>query len=1537
MLKKITKRLLRIILWLIGIFIAIDLLIVTLIFIPPIQQFAVLKVSKLLTNITGGEITVDRIYLTPTLSLRAKNFAIKDHHFNNMIFATNLKGKINLAKTGKGQVCLSFAELEDGEVVLRNYEGENTVNIAIWAKGFKKNKQKKSFKLLFDNIALNNVRFVYVNDNKRQYYDDNTIDYAFFELQHINLNVDRFLVAGADISCKINSLTLSQYTGFEISSFSSNFRIYAQGLILDSLHFKTPNSIFNGDFAFRYNSFSDYSDFVNLVQFDTKVKSASVAMKDVIYFAPALKGMDNQYIVSGDVGGTVNHLQTKDIYVTYKQQTHIAGNFAIDNVLDSKNRSFNFCIQDAYVNFAELVQFKLPGNKTIPLPAGITNMTCAKIHGKFKGSFTKFNADITMQSNLGSLTADIVTKRIEKTLSYSGNLVCNDLNIGKILNQPEYLNKINLKTSFEGDANYTKNTSELLSSLSLKTRGRIATVDVCGYPLKDLAFRGDYAQKQVNLALRSRDSLAAFNIHGYVNFAQEPLKIEATLAHADFKLNEFFAHYPHSIDTTSAKGFEKFVYTIQKNPHLVLTTDSITLSMSGMQFENMNGYLSIDNAKLTNGTKTSRLDWFRLNAMNRNNLRQFLIHSNAFNVSLKTNYDLPDLITAVKNAAHYYLPEIIDKNKTFALAYDTVSPNADRFIDLDVQLFYTRTLFNLILPKLEIARNSTAYIHLEETKMNDVMNFSCPQVNYAGLGKLYNLKANGKINRAQLLDIELQCDTITIYQKRENLTFSNIDLHTGTNRKEVQFMAAWYNPKFISIHERNHLNGFLRENAEQDFYLKITDSKLFVRESVWRFFGDNNSVTFGKESYLFDKCMLASDIGKIVVDGEISKDSSSKKCNIVLDNFDISLLNSLTAKSRMSFGGDMYLLAVLTSGSNQFSMEGKTFVKEFVFNEELLGDLFLDAKILETGDPHFTGGILSPKKRLNPNLSTFTYSDYLKLPNRIIELNGKWLTKQKELRVHADMDTLHIGFLSPFLASFSHVVSGDASGYLDFVMNKDSLYFDGKVKIKKAQFGIAPLNTIYNIVNQEILFNRQGITFEHVSIQDKFNNVATLSGFVNHEKFNDFKINLNISTQRILALNTQRKIDAPFFGSGFVAGDIAIQGDTKVINFTSHNIKTLPGSLITFPLSSASTVSSSQGIYFVQSNKNEIVKSPKNISTELNFDFIFDITRDADVKLELDPIDGMLQCKTTGKLHLLYNTLSENMDIDGILAIVSGKFNMTLRNFFPRDFTIVEGGTISFSGPLTSAQLNVSALYQRATSLNSLPTEQPIGRTDVLAYLGLTGNLMNPNTNFSFSFPKLTTQQQMEVFNALDTANQQNGIRQFFSFVFLNTFMTSQPNGSEMGQTLNTGIDFVSSILNSVISDQLGNLSIGLNYINNQDYQEYSMNLEKAFYNDRIVLKTNVGYAKNSINTSNNNFMGEFDANFYLNDARTWWINFSFFNDNSDLNTKDARPPQGGGISVVYRQEFNNRKEFLDTWKRKKKVKKEKQKTETAPNPQQHE
>jgi hypothetical protein len=139
-------------------------------------------------------------------------------------------------------------------------------------------------------------------------------------------------------------------------------------------------------------------------------------------------------------------------------------------------------------------------------------------------------------------------------------------------------------------------------------------------------------------------------------------------------------------------------------------------------------------------------------------------------------------------------------------------------------------------------------------------------------------------------------------------------------------------------------------------------------------------------------------------------------------------------------------------------------------------------------------------------------------------------------------------------------------------------------------------------------------------------------------------------------------------------------------------------------------------------------------------------------------------------------------------------------------------------------------------------------------------------------------------------------------------------------QSLGTGLDLVSGILTSFISNNLNNFSIGVNINNQENYKEYSVNAAVRFNKDRGVIKTNLGYAENTIKNSDNNFVADVSFEYFLNEERNWSIRAFYFNDNT--STDLSRPQQGGGIGITFQQEFNNRKDFSENWAVKKKRKK---------------
>jgi len=112
-----------------------------------------------------------------------------------------------------------------------------------------------------------------------------------------------------------------------------------------------------------------------------------------------------------------------------------------------------------------------------------------------------------------------------------------------------------------------------------------------------------------------------------------------------------------------------------------------------------------------------------------------------------------------------------------------------------------------------------------------------------------------------------------------------------------------------------------------------------------------------------------------------------------------------------------------------------------------------------------------------------------------------------------------------------------------------------------------------------------------------------------------------------------------------------------------------------------------------------------------------------------------------------------------------------------------------------------------------------------------------------------------------------------------------------------------------------------MNYINDQEYKEYSVNAALNFYDNRLQFKTNLGYAEHANSSEqNNNFVGDLNMEYRFGKERNWRIRAFYFNDRTGNDA--SKPQQGGGVGISYQQEFNTRKDLYNSSSSKKKSKK---------------
>ena len=1523
------KKALKITAWVVGVFLALDLLLVGLLFVPAIQTFVVHKVTAALSEKWGTEISIGDVHLTPTLKLVAHEVAIKDHHGEKMIYSGTVKGRLRGIKTKPFKLMLGDAEFHDLDVVLRTYKGEETINIAKWASVFKSDKPKRGFELTSNSVDIKNGRFVLINDNSRVVYDTAgrpDIDYSFFELADLDIKAKKFRLNGADVAMSFKQLAFNQYGGFQLQQCSGDFRICDTTLTFDNLKLKTPQSDLDLDLAFNYNEWRSYGEFLDSVNIHAAIRPSTLAMDDIAGFAPAIRGMDEVFQLEADtVDGTVNDFRLKNVKANWLDNNFLRGDVAIKDVTRFKNADFDVALDSTVVNLADLSKFTLPNGKTLKSNKTLNKIGTATVSGTFQGGMSQFNTNLVGSTGLGDIKADIAADTQDGHLVFDGNVTSPNFRLAKLTGNGRVFGTSNLDLRFDGQTASTGFTAENLKTATAHIGGNIKKLPVLGYPIRNIRLNGDYQDGLFNATLNADDPNLQCDAVAQLDISQSVPYIQGSVDLPKFAAGTIAQKMPR-VDSASAKGVDKVIAMLQRNPDLELSFDHFQISMHGNSLDNCNGFLGCDNLKLSLSEDSIANDRLRLTAINSDRLHKYILSSSLVSATYESTYPIASVKDSLQAIAHNLFPSLIAAAKVQGISIgdeQRTSNNEDGYIKLNARTYNTMAITKLFYPDLYVASGSSVNLDIRANHVDDRVEINLPFFGIRNKVRLHNFHLDGQTTDAKTLAMHVKGDSVLVYAGKGMLLFDQTEIEASAANDLIRYDLSWHNP-FNAIGNISQLSGTADIRETDNIVLHLDPSKIFLKDYECHF-NDQNTIHIRPHRYEIDNLVFSTLNSSVAFNGEYdTKDSS--RLSMAAKNIDISLINPLL--DGMSFGGRMSADLNLLNRNGNRLIFGKLITDELNMNETRLGDLFLMAGLNNENNVRFTGGIFnSANNTLDYDyLSSYSIRDFQAENSLIAKLSGSF--ENKKLTAKAIFDTLQADFLEPFLSGFSDELTGTASGELTFHASPDSTYLDGTVHVLDAEMGIAALGTRYRVIDQNILFNQKGILFPDMKIADKDGNTAILSGEIAHNMFKDMQLDLNITTDRILALNTPRTTNSVFYGTGYVKGDVSIYGRSDNLYFIGSDIQTLKDTKIVLEVQSTNSASETNQIRFVPRNSTgeETMTAPKS-STSLNFDFTFDVTNDADVVLLLDAIGGTLNARADGRFQLIYND-NDNLNLYGNLLLHSGDFRLSLYDVVNSKFTLVNGGTINFDGPLENMTVNLSAFKTSKTSLaNIIPSEYlPSGNVDVSSFIYLNGPLMRRiEPTFGFELPNSSSEVRNLFYTAIDTQNTENMTKQFAYFLVTNSFMPENMfAGTGTGVPgMNMLSNMVNNLLSNVIDSKRGGFGITYNQATETTSAEYGVKANANLFNDRISMSTSIGYYDDrTVDNAYNNIYGDFTVEYNINKSGTWRLKAYTYigqrDDNyyylgNDYNNYVA------GVALTYKQDFDGKKR-----NRKKAIKNEK-------------
>jgi hypothetical protein len=1398
------------------------------------------------------DISVDQVSITVFGGVKLKSVLIRDHHKDTLIFANRITTTI-----------LDFAKITAGDLYFGDIRADGLRFNMTTYKG-EKDTNLDRFIVAFDSGKkssgkkfLMKAESIYMTNSHFVLVDENLTTPKNVDFSKLNAKVTNFELLGPEVRTKIERMSFQDHRGLFVKNLTSKFTYTRKHIWLNQLDLETNNSLFKGDVALNYRR-EDFHDFNNKVLFDIKVKESLLATNDIRYFYKEL-GKDQHFAMKAHLTGTLNDIKATDMTLTDSKGSQIVGDVNFKNLLGKNEQHFYMKgdFDKVSSNYENLVTL-LPNVLGKKLPSSLKKIGQFNLSGKTEITQKTITADFYMSTALGNIQSNLVMTAIDNidNAVYKGNIILEEFNIGAFLSRKD-VGKVTLNVDVDGKGFVQKN-------LNTSFSGDIYKIHYNGYTYTKIIVDGNFKNPIFKGKVYVNDPNLFMDFDGLVNLGKKDIEY----------------NFNTKIDYANLKKLN-FV----KKDSVSIFKGDIKMNVSGNSLDNLKGNIDFTDTSFQNNKDTYYFDNFSItSSFDADRLRTITINS-------------PDIIegTIVGKFQVNQLRKMIENS--LGSLYANYSPNKikkGQFLRFDFRIY--NKVIEVFYPGIEIGTNTAFRGSINSDNDEFKFNFSSPKIS-AFENTFDNIRINID-NKNPLFNTFIELDSIKTkhYKIRD---FSLINVTT----KDTLFLRTEFKGGNEGQDSYN-LNLYHTINEQKQSVVGIQKSELKFKDFLWYLNeqdSNDNKIVFDKQlkNFTIDNIIMSHEDQKISLAGML-KESTTK--DLQLDFKNVQLDKLLPALSKFTIKG--YLNGVVNLKQNNAVYQPTASVKidSLHLNSVALGTLNLNIK----GDDNFRKFYLTSNIE-NENVESFT-------------ADGSFEVANNKTNVDLDLNfsDFNLGVLSSLGGDVISNIRGFASGRSNIGGDINNPEINGRLFVKKAGLGIPYLNVDYNLEDNTIVdVTEKKFLIRNATLRDsKYKTEGRLNGSIEHNNFSDWRLDLSINSNRLLALDTKDSEDAAYFGTAFIDGYATIKGPTNGL-FIKVEAKSEKGTTIKIPINDAESTGENGYIHFITSNekfniKKGIAEQTRNYNgLELEFDF--DITPDAEVEVILDRNTGHgMKGKGFGSLLFKINTLGK-FNMWGDFQAYEGTYNFKYGGLINKKFDVRKGGSITWEGDPMRAILNLEAIYKTSANpavLLDNPDERYNKKVPVEVVIGLKGNLSSPEPNFDINFPTVSSVLKSEIQTKLDDKD----IRQKQALILLSTGGFLSNEGLSQSSITNNLYEKAGDLLGSIFNDDESKIKLGVVLVasertpgNETDSGRFGVTVTTKV-SDRITINGNLGVPVGGINESA--VVGDVEVQYRVNEDGT--LNLRVFNKENDINYIGQGIGYTQGIGISYEVDFDTFSELVN-------------------------
>lgn len=1412
------------------------------------------KIAKYLTETLNTDfktnISVDKVAINIFGGVKLKKVLILDHHKKTMIYSDIITTDI-----------LSIKRLIDGDLLfgdirltglifnLKTYKNEDENNINKFIKLFETKEENKQSGKHFLFTAKN----AYITNGNFSVVDENKRNPQFLDFKKLNAYISDFKLYGPDVNTTIHRFSFLDHRGLYVSNFTGKFSYTKKQIKVENLAIKTKRSWIYGKAILNYKV-KDFLDFTDKVQFNVALDSSSIASNDIRYFYDGL-GKNQHFKVRTKIKGTLNNLNLNRLRLTDTNGSKIFGTINFRNLLGSKEQKFSMDGKfDKLISSYDNLVVLLPGILGKKLPKELKRIGKFNIVGKAKVSTTDLETDFKMATDLGNGKVDLHMNNMDfiDKASYAGNIVLDNFNVGALLDRKDIG-----RTTLDIDVDGVGFTEKYLNTI---VKGDIAKLDYNKYTYSNIVVNGNFKLPYYKGQISVNDPNLSLTFDGLVDLSKRESRY-------DFHINV------ENSDLRKLKFISDSISHFKGDAVVQLTGNSI---------ENLQGTISIKDAVYQNPKATYAFD----------------------EVTVISNFDADRLRTITVNSSDIVEGKIVGKFQFAQLdklvmnsvgsLYTNYKPfkvKKGQFLRFNFHVY--NKVVEMLYPEMKIDSSTVVRGKIDSDLQEFKFGFRSKQIS-AAKNTFDNIRISID-NKNPLYNAFIELDSIkTPYYKIRDFNLINVTakdtLFVRSEFKGGDKGQDYFNLDLYHTIDKNKNNIVGIKKSE----MKFKDYLWYLNEDAKK----DNQIVFDQyfKNFSIDNIVLSHENQKIDLNGVIK----GKDYKDLVLNFEDVDINKITPfNSKFVFNGNLNGNINYKQNKDVFQPTANIVVDHLNLNKVDLGTLNFDI----SGDQSFK------KFTINSSIVNGFAESF--------RANGTIAVENKEtfLDLNLKLEGFNLATLGTVGGDVLSNIRGSVSGNAAVVGNLKKPEINGRLYVEKAGMTIPYLNTDYALSDRTVIdLTDEKFLFRNNQLTDtKYGTKGLLNGTIEHHNFGDWKLDLTITSKRLLALDTKDSEDAAYFGTAFINGTASIKGPTQSL-FIKVDAKSEKGTEVKIPISNVQNSSESNWIHFVTPkekynlSKGIVEKTRDYNGLELEFDF--DITPDAEVEVILDRNSGHgMKGKGYGSLLFKINTLGK-FNMWGDFQAYEGTYNFKYGGLIDKKFAVKKGGSIIWEGNPMKAQLNLEAVYRTTANPAVLLDNSSFNKkVPVEVVIGLRGDLTSPEPNFDIQFPSVSNVLKSEIQYKLDDKD----VRQTQALYLLSTGSFMSQDGFNQSDLSGTFAETAASLLGGIIKSDNDLINIDLNFVSadrrigQEADGQFVANISSQI-NERISINGKVGVPVGGVNESA--IVGDIEILYRVNEDGS--MNLRLFNKENDINYIGQGIGYTQGVGISYEVDFDTFSELVN-------------------------